>query len=680
VAAPPRRKCCREVLRAEPDNFEALYLLGVAAILAKDPAAAASLLARAARACPTSAEAHYGLGIALMQRKQFVEALCSYDQALACWPDYAVAHYNRALVLKSLNRLEDALASLDAAVQLRPAFAQAHNEHGIALYALSRSRAAFESYGRAIQSKPDFADAYNNRGLALALLKQFFEALADFDKAIAIDPTKAGYYSNRGSTLVLLKRYEEAITDYTRALSLDSDTSFVEGALLDTKLLICDWRSVTQDIVALAAKIERGEPATPSFPVLAFTDSLSLQHKAAKIWVREKHPENAELGPIPKRPRAAKICIGYFSADFHNHATMALMAEMFERHDKKEFELIAFSFGPDIKDDMRARAVSAFDRFEDVCDKSDKEVAALARALGIDIAVDLKGFTGDSRPGIFAFRAAPVQAQYIGYPGTMGADYIDYIIADHTLIPAKDRFHYSEKVAYLPDSYQANDTRRIPRAKPFTRAELGLPAGFVFCCFNNSYKIAQHIFGRWMNILAQTPGSILWLFDSNPSATANLRKEAAARGIYAGRLIFAPSMPRPDHLARVSVADLCLDTQPYGAHTTASDALWSGVPVLTCAGRAFADRVAASLLNAVEMPELIAGSLDEYEAAAIDLALHPQKLDALKQKLACKRITAPLFDTSRFTRNIEHAYEQMIARYQADMPPDHIIICGRKDS
>ncbi len=611
-----------------------------------------------------------------MQRRQFTDAVSSFDQALHLRPGYAEAHYNRALVLKTLHRLEDALASLDKAVQLKPDFAQSHNDRGIVLHALNRHQAALESYAKAIALKPSFANVYNNRALVLALLKRFPEALADFDTAITHDPHKAGFYKNRGNSLLDLKRYEAAIADYRKALSLKSDTPFVEGMLLNAKLSICEWDTVAQDIDALAMKIARGEAATPPFPVLAFTDSLAVQRKAAEIWVREKHPANAELGPIPKRARAAKSRLGYFSADFHNHATMALMAELFERHDKSRFELIAFSFGPDINDDMRGRAVAAFDRFIDVRAQSDKEIAVRARGLNIDIAVDLKGFTQDSRPGIFAYRAAPIQAQYIGYPGTMGADYIDYIIADPTLIPPQDRAHYTEKVVYLPDTYQANDTRRTPHAKPFTREDLNLPPGFVFCCFNSSYKIAPHIFERWMNILRQTPGSVLWLFDNNPSATANLRKEAALRGVEASRLIFAPGLPWADHLARIAAADLCLDTQPYGAHTTARDALWNGVPVLTCAGRAFADRVAASLLTAVQMPELIATSLDDYEAAAVDLARHTQKLNALKQKLARNRGTAPLFDAARFTRHMENAFEQMIARYQADLPPDHIMIDG----
>jgi predicted O-linked N-acetylglucosamine transferase (SPINDLY family) len=337
--------------------------------------------------------------------------------------------------------------------------------------------------------------------------------------------------------------------------------------------------------------------------------------------------------------------------------------------------LFAFSFGPDKQDGMRQRLTQSFDQFIDVRFNSDKEVAEFSRMLGIDIAVDLKGSTKDHRFGIFSYRAAPVQVSYIGYPGTMGADYIDYLIADKTVVPQEHQKHYSEKIIYLPDSYQVNDRKRVIADKTYTRQELGLPSeGFVFCCFNNNYKITPSVFDSWVRILKAVPNSVLWLFQDNPLAAINLRKEAKARGIDEARLVFAKSMPLDHHLARHSAADLFLDTLPYNAHTTASDALWAGLPLLTCMGESFASRVAASLLKAVGMPELIANTQEEYEATAIELAQNPDQLRALRQKLQSNRLSAPLFDTEKITRHIEQAYADVYERYHADLMTENIYI------
>ena len=374
-----------------------------------------------------------------------------------------------------------------------------------------------------------------------------------------------------------------------------------------------------------------------------------------------------------KRNRSDKIRLGYYSADFHNHATAYLMAELFERHDKNQFELFAFSFGPAQNDAMRKRLSAAFDQFIDVRNPSDKAIAQLSRQLEIDIAVDLKGYTQNARSGIFAYRAAPIQASYLGYPGTMGTHTIDYLIADKTLIPQASQPYYAEKIVYLPHSYQVNDRQRAIAAITPTRASLGLPdKGFVFCCFNNNFKILPATFDIWMRILKQIENSVLWLFEDNPSAARNLRHEAQTRGVAADRLIFAPRMPLPEHLARHRAADLFLDTLPYNAHTTASDALWAGLPVLTCMGEAFASRVAASLLNAIDLPELITTTAQAYEALAVSLAMNPARLQHIKYKLAHNQLTTPLFNTAIFTRHLENAYTQMIERYHADVPLDHI--------
>ena len=476
-------------------------------------------------------------------------------------------------------------------------------------------------------------------------------------------------------TLNELKRFDEAIALYHKALSLKPDIDWLPGYLLHTKMKICSWSDLPQSLDSISKKVAANEKVTDPFPLLALHDDIFLHKKSSEIYIQSKYSFKPVLGPILKHPQSQKIRVGYFSADFHNHATGYLMAELFELHDKSQFELVGFSFGPTTNDEMRERLEKSFDQFIEVGGISDLEVAKLSRDLNIDLAVDLKGFTGGSRTGIFSYRAAPIQVNYLGYPGTMGVDYIDYIIADKTLIPLESQSSYTEKVVYLPNSYQVNDRKRLISERQFTKRELGLPEdGFVFCCFNNNFKILPATFASWMRILKAVEGSVLWLFKDNSWIVENLKKEASKHGIDGGRLVFVERMPLSEHLARHRQADLFLDTLPYNAHTTSSDALWAGLPVLTLMGESFASRVAASLLNAMDLPELITNTQEEYEAMAIKLATHPHKLADIKLKLAKNRLTAPLFDTPLFTKNLEAAYFKMVERYDLDLRPDHITI------
>ena len=575
------------------------------------------------------------------QKKSYIEAVELFDHVLAINPLHAVAYSNRGYVLRELKRYAEAL----------------------------------ESYNKALVLKPDYPDACYNRALTLQELKRYEEALEWYAKTLALDPDYADVYLNQGNVLYTLKRYSEALASFDKLLALKPESDFLFGMWLHTRMMLCDWSDNDNSVKKLAAKIEAREKASVPFPVLALCDSLSLQKAAAEIFVEDTYPASHQLPALQKYARHDKIRIGYFSADFQSHATAYLMAELFEQHDRSKFEIIAFSFAQEASDVLRKRIVAAFDRFVDVQTMKDDEVARLSRAMNVDIALDLNGLTTHARPGIFALRAAPVQVNYLGYPGTTGAGYCDYLIADETLVPKKSRQYYTEKIISLPDSYQVNDTRRLISEKVFCRQELGLPAtGFVFCCFNNSYKITPTTFDGWARILGKVPGSVLWLLEDNPTAASNLRREAALRGIDAGRLIFAGRMPIAEHLARHRAADLFLDTLPYNAHTTASDSLWAGLPVLTCMGESFASRVAASLLNAIRMPELITSSQKKYEALAISLAKHPKQLAALKLKLEKNRLTTPLFDTQRYTRHLEMAYNTIYERYQADLPPEHIAV------
>lgn len=660
-------------IELKPDFAEAHYSRGIVLDALKRPGEALESFETAIRFRPDFAPAHTSRGIALYDLGRFDEALASYDMAIARAPEDANAHYNRGNALAALKRHEEALASYDAAIALKPDHIVAFNNRGVSLTELKRHKDAVASLDQAIALEPRYVEAHNNRGIALNDMKRFDDALAAFDAALALAPEFASAHYGRAVTLNEMKRAQDAVESYARALALDPDAPFLMGKLVHMKMAICDWRSFDADVNLLTKRTLRGDRVSPPFQLLAVIDNPLLHRRAAEIYAGEAMPLQKALAPIGKRPRRQRIRVAYFSADFHDHATAVLMAELFERHDRARFELSAFSFGPYSDDPMRKRLVRTFDRFLDVRARSDREVAMLAREREIDIAIDLKGYTGDERHAIFAYRAAPIQASYVGYPGSMGVPFMDYLIADPTLIPEDDREFYAEKIAYLPRSYQPNDTRRVIAETVFTREELGLPKqGFVFCCFNNNYKIVPETFDSWMRVLNAVDGSVLWLLEDNATARANLCREAEARGIAANRLVFAPRMNLGRHLARHRAADLFLDTLPYNAHTTASDALWTGLPVLTLSGTAFAGRVAASLLNAVGLREMVTTTRAEFEQLAVELATNPQKLAAIRAKLAANRASAPLFDIQRLTKDIEALYAAMYDRYQADLPPDHI--------
>jgi protein O-GlcNAc transferase len=662
-----------EAIARKPD-FEAYYNRGNALKELKRLEEALVSYDKAIALKPDYAEAHSNRGNALRELDRLEEALVSYDKAIALKPDYAEAYSNRGIALKELKRHEEALVSCDKAIALQPNYAEAYSNRGIALKELKRHEEALVSCDKAIALKPHFAEAYSNRGIALKELKRHEEALISYDTAIALKPHFAEAYCNRGIALKELKRLEEALVSYDKAIALKPDLA--DGSSFVIRMKICEWVDVEDEIVSLENALSTGANALSPFTLLVFPQSPASQLKNARRFIQSKHPKNDRLGAVQTVQRHDRTRIGYFSADFRNHATSNLMCGVFHRHDKSKFETFAFSFNRS-NDSMTSRLRQAFDRFFDVQNMSDEQIAVLARDNEIDISVDLMGFTADCRTGIFAYRAAPIQVNYLGFPGTMGSDYIDYIISDEVIIEKSQQTFYAEKVAYLPNSYQGNSYRddMFSSEKVFARQEVGLPdTGFVFCCFNNNYKITPDVFEIWMRILKQLKGSVLWLLEDNPTAAINLRKEASSRHVDPDRLIFAPRMSLPEHLARHRLADLFLDTLPYNAHTTASDSLWAGVPVLTRIGETFAGRVAASLLTAIGLPELITTSLEAYEALAIDLATNPEKLSSIKNKLAQNRLTAPLFDSDCLTRHLEAAYTAMYERYQADPPPDHMYV------
>jgi predicted O-linked N-acetylglucosamine transferase (SPINDLY family) len=554
---------------------------------------------------------------------------------LAIEPAHAGALNNRGNILCEQRRFEEALESYAAALEVNPDYAEAHRNRATALEGLSRYEEALAAYARALELKPDYAEAFNNRGIALQHLHRLDEAVASFDAALALEPHFAQALYNRGAVAARM----------------------------------CAWDQTVHDVST--AKLGLGGEIPP-FATLAALDDPKRQLEEAQAWVEAKCSAASAFVFAP-RPRPEKLRIGYFSADFREHAVMYLIAGMLEKHDRDKFEVHAFSYGPDRGDKMGQRIRAGVDRFHDVRALGDGEIARCARDAEIDIAIDLNGHTPDGRLAIFAQRPAPVQINYLGYPGADGAAFIDYIIADNVVAPKTSREFFTEKIITLPNAYQMNDDTRVISDRIFIRSELGLPdVGFVFACFNNSFKISAAEFDVWMRLLSAVPQSVLWLLGDNAWAEANLRKEAKARNLEERRLVFAERMPLEEHLARHRCADLFLDTFNYNAHTTASDALWVGLPIITKLGKSFAARVAGSLLYAIDMPELVTSSVAEYEQLAQELALDPARLAKLREKLGANRLTTPLFRTEELTRRIERGYELAYQRFADGLQPDHI--------
>ena len=612
----------------------------------------------------------------LHKLKSYNKALIHYDQAIKLKPDFATAYNNKGVTLSDLKRYDEALIHYDQAIKLKPDYPEPYNNKGNIFNNLKRYDEALNHYDQAIKLKPDFPAAYNNKGIILLALKRHDEALIHYDQAIKLKPDFVDAYHNKALKFYKLKRYDEAVSNYDQALKLKPDYEYLFSMLVHVKMLLCNWQNFKFNVKSLSFLINENKKSAIPFVISALIDSPSIQRKSSEIWVKDKHPYKSLLGPISKPRHREKIKIGYYSPDFREHPITHILTEVIESHDKNQFELFGFYFGPPDSSKMHKRIAAAFNQFIDVRLKSDKDIALISREIGIDIAVDLTGLTNLSRTDIFSYRAAPIQVNYLGYPGTMAAEYIDYIIADRTLIPVESQKHYSEKIVYLPNSYLINSSKREIAKKIFTKEEFDLPKErFVFCCFNSSYKITPDTFDGWMRILKAVKGSVLWLLQDNRTTILNLLKEAQVRGIDSNRLIFVKKInPFSEHLARYQLADLFLDTLPYNAHVTASDALWAGLPVLTCIGDSFASRVAASLLNTIELPELITRTKEQYEAKAIELGNNPEKLTAIKNKLERNRLTTALFNTTKFTNYIQAAYRQMYENYQADLPPRNIYI------
>jgi protein O-GlcNAc transferase len=617
---------------------------------------------------PGVTDAWLGRGHALGTNGKHEEALSAYDRALALNPGFAEAWLGRGNVFVQLQRFVDALAAYDRAVALKPHLAEAWLVRGLVLGVFGNAQLALAAYDRALALDPNLAQAWIGRGNAFFHLQQYDDALAAYDQARALNANFAEAWLGRAQVLVQLNQPDKALPAFDQALALQRDIRFAQGGRLLAKLLLSNWTNLEAELAGLVAAIRAGNQAVFPFDFLSMSSSAADQLACAQRVMAEQPPlPRAWRGEIYSHER---IRIGYFSADFRTHPVAQLIAGSFEHHDRSRFEISAFSYGPDDASGLRHRIKSAIENFVDVRAINDEDIADSIRRREIDVLVDLTGLTQYNRFSVLSRRVAPIQVNFLGFAGTTGADWMDYIIADRTIIPEEHFRFYREQVVWLPDTYQANDDKRVISERVPTRTECNLPeAAFVFCCFNSTYKIVPEIFAVWMQLLAAIDGSVLWLLESYPSAMENLRNEAKARGIAPERLIFAPRLPPADHLSRHRQADLFLDTLPYNAHTTASDALWAGVPVVTCRGETFAGRVAASLLKAIGLPDLITTSLADYQTLALKLACEPSLLASIKAKLARNRDTQPLFDTARFTRHIESAYTTMWQRYQNGEAP-----------
>ena len=669
--------CYRRAVELEPQLAQAHNNLGNALMLQGRREEAITCYEKALAANPGHADASINLGDLLRAQGRLDEAIAVYDAALVTNPVLAEACYQRGNALRDLRRYDAALASYDRALAIRPDYAEVLNNRGNVLQTLGRHAEAVADYDRAVSVKPDFAGALDNRGNSLRTLHRFDEAIASYERAIAIRPDFAKPFYNRGVLLHELMRYDEAIASYDKALALNPEHPRAFGLLHYARLQICDWADFETRRAKLSAQIKSDDFLVEPLVCVHSSESPAEQLACAQRCTADETGNVAVRLWNGERYAHTRIRVAYLSTDFREHPVANQIAELIERHDRSKFEVIGVSYCKDDGSAMRARLEAGFDRFVDAFGKSHIEVAQWLRDHEIDIAVDLSGHTTHGG-GLhtLAHRPAPLQVNYLGFPGTLGAPFIDYILADQFVVPVADHVYYTEKVVCLPDCFMVNDSsRRIAERTP-SRAEVGLPAqGFVFCCFNNSFKLEPRLFDIWMRLLRGVNGSVLWLRLSNSQTELNLRREAQARGVDPDRLIFAPSMRRmDDHLARHRLADLFLDTLPYNAHATACDALWSGVPVLTCAGGAFAGRVAGSLLHTMRMPELVADDLRQYEALALKLASDEKLLHDLREKLLRNRLTTPLFDTARFCRHIESAYREMWNIWQSGQQPRAIAV------
>ena len=666
-------KLFARVVKKNPEYFDALHFYGLFKYQQGQFNEALKLITKAAKINPRSVNALSSLGVVLGNLGRATEALTSFDAALKLAPDHLPALVNRCNILNELGRYDETLAITDRTLKIDPKFHEIYIIRGAAFFQLHRNLEALESYDRALELRANSEMALVGRGNVFSRLRRHEDALAAYEKALALKPDLADAWLARADIFLDRHQFNEAVAAYEKALALKPKLAGAEGLHLHAKMHLCDWRNFDADRGRLLSGVKNGTVTLP-LVLLAVSSAPDLQVRCATTYSNKRYLpfQKPNTG---RRHSHERLRIAYLSADFGDHPTSYLTAGMYEKHDHVRFETFAISFRRRHESEILVRLKGSFDQFIDVTERSDADVAKLLHTLEIDIAVDLMGYTTDCRPAILAQRASPIQVNYLGYPGTMGAGFIDYIVADNFVIPDTQRDFYTEKVIYLPDVFQANDSKRMIDNSPVSRADVDLPEkAFVFCCFNNSYKITPDCFDVWMRLLGQVDGSVLWLLGRDSSVEKNLGREAENRGISAGRLIFTNRKPYPNYLAQYRLADLFLDTFAFNAGATASDALWAGLPIITFPGKSFASRMAGSLLNAVGLPEMVTESAQDYAALASSLARNPDRMTAIRKKLADNIPNCSLFNTELFTRRMEAAYMAIYQRYQEKLPADHIYI------
>ena len=661
------------ILSVDKKNFDALFFLAVILINFKNYKKAKDLLEQVVLIKPNFADAYNNIGICLEKLNDLDGAIKNYNLAINNRPNFAEAHNNIGVVFQKLRNFDQAILQYKKAITYKNLYLDAYINLANLFKETKQFEEAIKNYDLAINLNPKLAEVYNNKGNALKEIRKFEEAIKNYDLAINLNPNFAEAYFNTATALQDIKNFEKAVLYFEKALLLDKEIPFCKGYLLHAKMLCCNWSGLNELYKEIYNDVEKNRYSATPFGYQAICDDESNLQKCAQLYSSKRFPEIKNNLFSKKVSKNKKIKIGYLCGEFREQATSILMTEVWEKHNKEDFEIIAFDSGWDDKSLRRNRIINAFDKFIDISKVSDLDAAKIIYKEQIDILINLNGFFGTGRPVVFSYRPAGIQINYLGFPGTIGSKYIDYILCDQTVVPPESKKFYNEKIIYLPDSYQANDTKRNISDKKFLREELSLPKeSFVFCCFNNNYKITPNMFDVWARLLKKIDNSVLWLIDGNSEATENLKKEAKIRNIDVSRLIFAKRMKLEDHLARHKNADLFLDTLPYNAHTTASDSLWAGLPVLTCLGKAFPGRVAASLLRSLDLPELITYSENEYISKAEELALNPEKLTLIKNKLDTNKFSQPLFNTELFCRNLESAFKIIFEKYSLGLETEDI--------
>jgi predicted O-linked N-acetylglucosamine transferase (SPINDLY family) len=594
----------------------------------------------------------------------------------------AKLHFESASELMMCERWNEAETELRKSLHYFPGRVSTSINLSAVLLKLGRFQEAKVLIEKALALDPDNPAIHMNAGLILWNERQFEAALKKFEFVIELQSDSADAWLNRGNALKLLRRLDDALLSFKRAFELNPIGDFYLGALVHAKMHLCDWADLDLQVKEIEARIKSGRKVSTPFSILGLFDSPELQRLAAESAVNPSINSSSPLCAISPKRKKEKIRVGYFSMDFYNHPVSFLLADLIDAHDRTNFEIYAFSFGHEVRDEMRIRLEKSFDKFFDLKDLDESEIAKFSRKLDLDIAIDLAGYTNNSKPEIFFNRVAPIQINYLGYPGTWGNKCMDYFIGDQTTVTESNQTDFIEKIIFLPNSFQVNSRTRDNVRSEVSRRECGLPEDvFVFCCFNNTWKITPDMFSIWIRILLRVKESVLWLYADNLTAEENLTKQILLHGISTDRLIFLRRLPRDEYLSRYGLADLFLDTHPYNAGTTASDALWMGLPVLTLAGRSFVSRMAMSLLNNLGSDflseSLVTSDIDQYEARAVELALNKETLKSLKTELRLKRGSASLFDTALFARQIEAAYKEIHVRHRAGLRPDHLYIENR---